>query len=344
MMLLGSIASWFARSDYVEHEAEELAEAARAGLVIEADTEAALPAINRRAVATGRHAIASTAVRSAPALSPRTSSRSISGRVLRADGHPVAGVALTLIDQRGHQVSRATGDLEGSYVIDPPAPGSYVLIVSAGGHQPAAVNAGVDGRPQRLDVTLHGSGELSGTVRTVGRGRPVPGATVTLTDLRGEVVGAAVSASDGGYRCPGVVSGIYTLVAVATHMRPSAMMLTVPDSGVLHHDVELTPLAVLTGSVWADGRTVVDAQVTVRDEAGAVLGTARTDDDGRYTVTDLAEGDYIVVARTYPPVSSRVIVTGGAVEHDVQLGYDLSSGSTGAAGRDTSVHAASDTE
>lgn len=326
MMLLGSIASWFARGDYVEHEAQELAEAAGAGLITDADAEAETgrPATNGHAVPAGRHALAATAVMPA-AAPPARSQRSITGRVLRTDGRPLDGVALTLIDQQGHQVSRATGDPQGGYVIDPPAPGSYVLIVSARGQQPTAVTVSVDGRPQRLDVTLHGSGELSGFVRAAGRA--VPDATVTLTDLRGQVVGAAVTDADGGYLCSGVVGGTYTLVAVAAHLRPAAMTLTVPDSGVLHHDVELTPLAVLTGAVRAGDRAVPDALVTVLDETGAVLGTARTDGDGRYTVTDLTEGTHTVVVRGYPPREGRVEVAGGAVEHDVRLGYDLPSGS-----------------
>lgn len=321
MLLLGSIASWFARSDYVAHEAEELAEAAREGLVPAAAASAALPVTNGHNA--GRHALTATAAR--PVAAPvAESARSISGRVLRADGRPLSEVALTLIDQQGHQVARASGDVEGGYLIDPPAPGSYVLIVSALGQQPAAVTVGVDGRAQRLDVTLHSSGELSGFVRSAGL--PVQGATVTLTDPRGQVVGAAVTDADGGYLCSGVVAGAYTLVAVGAHLRPQAMTLTVPDSGVLHHDVELAALAMLTGTVRAGDTVVPDAQVTVTDGSGAVLGTTHTDSDGRYHVADLTEGEHTVVVRGYPPRSTTVVVTGSGAEHDVRLGYDLADG------------------
>ncbi|MGY2061406.1 MSCRAMM family protein, partial [Nocardia gipuzkoensis] len=203
-----------------------------------------------------------------------------------------------------------------------PASGHYVLIVSAGGHQPAAVNVSIGDGSQALDITLLGSGELSGVVRSAGTGEPIGGATVTLTDPRGEVVGAAVTREDGGYVCQGVVSGTYTLVAVADHMRPSATTLTVPDSGLLRHDVELTPMTVLTGSAWAEGRMVPDAQVAVLDRHGDVIATARTDESGHYMVTDLPEGEYTVVARGYPPATSRVTVAGGEITHDVRLGYE----------------------
>ncbi|MEU0871797.1 MFS transporter [Nocardia brasiliensis] len=250
--------------------------------------------------------------------------RSIAGYVRREDGHPVPGAALTLIDQRGHQVSRAGGDANGHYVIGAPEGGSFVLIVSAPGHQPAAVTVSIGQQPQQIDLTLLGSGELSGVVRSAGRGTPLPGATITLTDLGGEVVGAAVTVADGSYVCQGIVSGTYTLVAVAEHMRPSATTLTVPDTGLLRHDIELAPMAVLAGAAWAeDGRVVPDAQISVLDATGELTATARTDENGRYVVTDLPEGRYTIVARGYPPVTSQVTVAGGEINHDVKLGYQL---------------------
>ncbi|MCX4095262.1 MFS transporter [Nocardia sp. alder85J] len=246
----------------------------------------------------------------------------LGGRVLRAGGGPITGAVLTLIDQRGHQVARARADRGGNFGMPQPVPGKYVLIVSAGGYQPTALNLVVDDCPQRVEITLHGSGELSGVVRREGNGEPVPGATVTLTDMRGEVVGATVSGPDGGYSCQGMVAGVYTLVAVAQRLRPAAATLSVPETGVLHYDIELASMAVLTGAVSADGRPVPDAWVTVLDESGTTMGSARTDGDGRYVVPDLSEGSYHVVARGYPPVTTRVTLSSGEFDHNVRLGYD----------------------
>nr|WP_238816012.1 carboxypeptidase-like regulatory domain-containing protein [Nocardia brasiliensis] len=251
------------------------------------------------------------------------SGRTIFGRVYRDDGHPVPDAALTLIDQRGHQVSRATADSDGNYAIEPPAPGGYVLIVSAHRHQPAAVNVTVvAGGAQHVEVALRGSGELSGVVRTAAR-EPVAQATITVTDPHGEVVGVAVSAADGGYACKGVQPGTYTLVAVAARMRPTATTLTVPESGRLRFDVELAPMAMLWGTVRAGGRAVYDARITVLDWSGAVVGVAHTDEDGRYAVADLPEGEYTVEARGYPLVTGQVTITGSQVDHDVRLGFDI---------------------
>ncbi|MGY2062351.1 MSCRAMM family protein, partial [Nocardia gipuzkoensis] len=138
----------------------------------------------------------------------------------------------------------------------------------------------------------------------------------------GEVVGVAVTAADGAYACHGVSAGTYTFVAVAARMRPTATTLTVPDGGPLRFDVELSPMAMLCGTVRADGRAVHDARVTVLDWSGATVGTAHTDEEGRYTVTNLPEGEYTVVTRGYPLVTGRVSITGSRVDHDVRLGFD----------------------
>ncbi|MEV0251271.1 MFS transporter [Nocardia sp. NPDC050712] len=246
---------------------------------------------------------------------------SLTGRIHHEDGRPVPDAALTLIDKRGLQVTRATGDGYGDYAIFAPEPGTYVLIVSAAGHQPTAISVVAGPWPQQLDLTLMGSSEVSGVVRSVVSGNPIDGATVTLTDRSGDVVGAALSTEDGHFVCHDVVSGSYTLVVIAEHMRPYAAALTVPHSGLLRHDIDMDPMAVLAGAAVADGRAVPDVQIMVLDVAGDLTATVRTDEAGQYVVPDLPEGEYTVVARGYPPVTSRVTVSGGEVEHDVRLGY-----------------------
>jgi protocatechuate 3,4-dioxygenase beta subunit len=149
-------------------------------------------------------------------------------------------------------------------------------------------------------------------------------ATVTLTDVRGEVNGAFITKEDGVYTFQGIGAGHYTLVASGQLYRPVAVMLTVPDSGVLRHDVELTGAVLLAGTARnEDGRIVPDARITVLHADGTVSAVARTDAEGRYVVSDLPEGNYTVVASGYPPATSRVNLTGGTeANHDVRLGYD----------------------
>ncbi len=323
---------------------EPTPEAATAATVDEetwADADAAFDADDREpALVGGRHSVPSEtnghgkyelAAQTAPFATATagmsspvdTDGQPISGRICRQDGSSVLGAALTLIDQRGRQVARATAGGDGAYTITAPGAGTYVLIVSASGHQPQASSVAVGQGPARLDVTLVGSGELSGTVRVAGNGTPFAGATVTLTDSRGEVTGASITTADGLYVFHGVGAGTYTLVASAERMRPVADMLTVPDSGVLRHDLELSSAVMLAGTARTDGdRVVPDARITVLDAHGNVAAVARTDNEGKYVVSDLPEGDYTVVASGYPPVTSQVNLPGGEALHDVRLGYE----------------------
>ncbi|NKQ55885.1 MFS transporter [Amycolatopsis sp. K13G38] len=307
-----------------------------------ADAEAALaePEPEPELVGAGRHAAPNTnghgqyqlANQAAPFATVTTGMSSpvdtdgqpISGHIRRQDGSSVLGAALTLIDQRGRQVSRATAGGDGGYTINAPGEGTYVLIVSAGGHQPQASSVVVGNGPARVDLTLVGSGELTGFVRLAGTGNPLPGVTVTLTDSRGEVTGASITTGEGAYAFHGVGSGTYTLVASAERMRPTAVMLTVPESGLLRQDVELTSAVVLAGTARTDGgRAVPDARITVLDADGNVAAVARTDSEGRYVISDLPEGDYTVVASGYPPATSQVNLPGGGeARHDVRLGYE----------------------
>ncbi|MFB8088039.1 carboxypeptidase-like regulatory domain-containing protein, partial [Streptomyces sp. NPDC055992] len=63
------------------------------------------------------------------------------GRVLDADGAPVAGANVTLIDRQGRQAGLTTTDPWGRWALAAPEAGTYVLAASATGHAPRACPA-----------------------------------------------------------------------------------------------------------------------------------------------------------------------------------------------------------
>ncbi|EFF90760.1 membrane transporter [Streptomyces sp. e14] len=84
--------------------------------------------------------------------------RGFRGRVLDAQGAPVARAKVTLIDHRGRQAGATLSGEDGSYVLVVPARGPYVLAARAAGHGPlasSATHAG-DDRPVDLDLSLPG--------------------------------------------------------------------------------------------------------------------------------------------------------------------------------------------
>jgi EmrB/QacA subfamily drug resistance transporter len=247
----------------------------------------------------------------------------VCGTVQHTDGSPIAGAALTLIDVSGHQVGRgATGD-DGRYALSTPGTGSYVLIAAASGHQPQAVTVTTGERPAEVDVVLGGAGRLAGTVRTFD-GAAVHDATVTLTDVRGDVVATTRTSTDGTYELEQLVAGEYTLAASAHAYRPAAVPVSLQASRKTWQDIELAGGAVLRGTVrGAGGRPVEDARVTLLDAGGNVLDTATTAGDGTFRFTDLSAGQYTVIASGYPPVATVLQVAGGGrTERDLQLGYE----------------------
>ncbi len=266
-----------------------------------------------------------TAPRHAGASSgpPLTAGVPVCGTVQHHDGTTVPRAALTLIDVGGRQIGRGASGEDGRYALSTPGSGSYVLIAAAGGHQPRAVSVTVGERPVELDVVLGGAGRLAGAVLTAD-GTPVRDATVTLTDVRGEVVASSRSGREGGYVMGELVAGEYTLAASAPAFRPAALPVTVQAARETRQDIELAGGAVLRGVVRAGGgRPVEDARVTLLDAAGNVVDTATTGADGAFRFIDLSAGEYTVIAAGYPPVATVLQVAGGGrTERDLQLGHE----------------------
>ncbi|MEU0741534.1 MFS transporter [Streptomyces sp. NPDC006134] len=257
------------------------------------------------------------------ARSPYAAGTPVCGTVQHPDGTVVPRAALTLIDVAGQQVGRGASGDDGRYAMGTPGPGSYVLIAAAGGHQPQAVSVTVGERPVELDVVLGGAGRLAGTVLTAD-GSPVRDATVTLTNVHGEVVASTRSGREGGYVITELVAGEYTLAASAPAFRPAALPVSVQAARETRQDIELAGGAVLRGTVRAgDGRLVEDARVTLLDAAGNVVDTLTTGPDGVFRFVDLSSGEYTVIAAGYPPVATVLQVAGGGrTERDLQLGHE----------------------
>ncbi|MFE9447928.1 MFS transporter [Streptomyces sp. NPDC006739] len=88
----------------------------------------------------------------------REALRGFRGRVLGADGLPVARAKVTLIDRRGRQAGATVSAEDGTYALAVPAQGPYVLAAKASGHGPlasSATHAG-DDRAVLLDLALPG--------------------------------------------------------------------------------------------------------------------------------------------------------------------------------------------
>ncbi|MGW1810737.1 MFS transporter [Streptomyces sp. NPDC002078] len=279
-----------------------------------AETAAGAPAGRTRPVA-------EPADRFAPV--PGAPSHGVHGRVLDGAGAPVPQAVITLIDMNGRQLGRAVSGADGDYALSVTGPGTYVLIGAAGARQPQAVTVLVGDEPVECDLALSGTVALTGTVREAVEGRPLPGALLVATDVRGEVVSSGTSAADGAFVLADLVPGGYTLVVNAPGHRPAALPVDVTPGGADVCEIRLEPGARLHGVVsTATGRPLHDAKVTLLDSAGNVVGTTITGSDGAYGFTDLDGGEYTVIAGGYAPVAASVRLDGsGVTGFDVELSH-----------------------
>ncbi|MGW2047182.1 MFS transporter [Streptomyces sp. NPDC001858] len=246
----------------------------------------------------------------------------VRGQVRGAEGAPVGGAAVTLISLGGRQSSRAVAETDGSYGVEAPAEGTYVLIASADGHQPQATTVVVGATPVTYDVLLSGSSGLVGAVRSADGGAPVAGAVVILTDVRGDVQATTRTDGTGGFSVADLVPGPMILAVSSPKHRPLARPVEIGGAGVTRVDVELRPGAQVRGTVRGAGAPLGDARVTLVDAAGNVVATTTTGRDGAYAFSDLDSGQYTVIATGYPPRAAGISLGGGDMDdHDIELAH-----------------------
>ncbi|WP_429455175.1 MSCRAMM family protein [Nocardia sp. GP40] len=151
----------------------------------------------------------------------------------------------------------------------------------------------------------------------------VPGATLTLISMSGRQLGRAATGVDGYYELTASSVGSYVLIASGPGRRPDATTVTLGSRPVAC-DVLLTGMGELTGTVTrtTDHDPVPAARVAALDPRGEVLASAETDILGRFGLTELPEGDFIIAvsAMGFHPTAMPVRVSGsGVTEIEVSL-------------------------
>ncbi|MDI5972974.1 carboxypeptidase regulatory-like domain-containing protein [Streptomyces sp. SL13] len=267
-----------------------------------------------------------------------TADLAVLGLVRGSAGLPVAGAAIAVTEDDGRQSGRTVTGEDGRFALDVPGPGTYLLIGSAEGHAPQAVTVVVRTRSADVSLLLASRGGVAGTVLDAAAGTPVAGAELTVDGERDRPARTAVTGADGGYHVDGLPPGRHTLTVRAGGRRVTALPVDVPRpadgtaaDGVppVRCDVRLAPGARVGGTVRGrSGAPVPQARVTLIDGAGAMIGSATTDGQGRFALADVAPGDYTMITRTHtcgthPPAAEPL-----SVREDGAEGLDLRLGGT----------------
>jgi hypothetical protein len=230
------------------------------------------------------------------------------GTVRRTEGPPVSGAVVTLADMAGRKIGSTYTGPDGEYRLGVTNGGTYLIIASAQGHEPIASLVAVGDETVRHDMTV------------AGVGTPVSDATITVTDVQGEVVGTARTGPEGGFSFISLPEGMYTLVVSAPNHQPAAAAVTIRQGTQARQDLVLAARGSLRGQVWTHDRPYENARVTLMNEAGKIVATTMSDAGGSFAFEDLGLGNYTLVAAGHGPAAVSVEVKDGrAADADVTL-------------------------
>lgn len=208
------------------------------------------------------------------------------GTVVSGTGE--AGATVTIKDAQGNVVGTGTVDQSGSFQVTlttPQTAGGQLQATQAD----AAGNVSGAGTVNVADTTPPAavSDVVINTNGTSLTGKGEAGATVTVTNAAGTVLGTAVVAGNGTFAVtlnPAANDGSNLSINqadVAGNVSPVSTLPT-PD---LTAPVALTNVAINTSGTVVTGRGEIGATVTVSDAQGTVLGTATVGSNGSFSVT-----------------------------------------------------------
>ncbi|NLU81591.1 carboxypeptidase regulatory-like domain-containing protein [Rhodococcus sp. HNM0569] len=164
---------------------------------------------------------------------------------------------------------------------------------------------------------------VQGRVVRSGGDTPVAEAALTLIDRSGSQLARARTGTDGRFTVDVPSAGGYVLVAAAPSCRPEAATIAVGD-GPTHVDIELSPTALLSGTVRTTptGPGIADVTITITDSTGSVVANRATAADGTFAFAGVPAGDYTLVAASpsIPPTAQQIRVpASGNLTHDLVL-------------------------
>jgi MFS transporter, ACDE family, multidrug resistance protein len=156
---------------------------------------------------------------------------------------------------------------------------------------------------------LAGGGRLRGTVRSAaGESAPLPGANVILSDLAGNVIASTVTGRDGGFTVGAPSAGRYAITATAPGHLPASRRIELNGHAETAH-LALPPEREVHGIVRSPGGEPVPGIIVTA--AGETFASATTDSRGRYRLTGLGDGGYLLIAGGHEPASAGVEVESG---------------------------------
>jgi protocatechuate 3,4-dioxygenase beta subunit len=218
-----------------------------------------------------------------------TATDSISGRVTKPSGVPLAGITIHLA---GAGSGTTTTDASGYYSFAGLAAGSYTVTPSSS----TLVFA-----PVRATVSLPATGvnfvaqifRISGVIRT-SSGAPVPGVTVTLSGGPSNL--SVLTGADGVFAFEDLENGHYTVTPTFAGYSFVPLARDVVVSGADQINVDFIRAFIISGFVRAKRGLMVFPDVTITLSGASSMETV-TDSTGYYQFVSLLPGSYTVTPK-----------------------------------------------
>ena len=251
-----------------------------------------------------------------------TSGGIVGGHVMAQDTHePLVGVQVRISSSEASgQTAIATTGEDGSYAVEGLAPGTYDVHFEPNGsaylgqfyngkgdnEEPDLVTVGEGASVEEIDASLVPAATVRGSVTDAATEEPVVGVDVDVASDEGGSGGTTTTDENGTYTVTGLAPGTYTVHFKAStgnyapqyynaksgEEQPDGLNLSAGETA--DANAELSQGASMSGTVSAGGGSPIrGARVTLTGAEGEAGGATTTDQDGSYSITGLAPGNYM---------------------------------------------------
>lgn len=225
----------------------------------------------------------------------------ISGRAVYTDGTPVSNSTVDILYDDGTLKESVTTDENGAYSFTYAEVGRYTIRVTDSEGRSGSEQVFVKRKnvfdvflAGTTDITVKSSWSVSGTVT------PQGSACITLTDTDGNII-TSVQTDNGEYTISGVPNGSY-IIKAETENGSAVREITVFNGDVTGTDISIEQQAAsIEGYVEVEDRSLERSrrnwvQITVYNSEGTVAASGKTDENGKYSFSNLPFGSYSIAA------------------------------------------------
>ncbi len=228
----------------------------------------------------------------------------LSGVVTYTDGSVASKATVEILYADGTVKETVVTDENGAYASTYAEVGDYIIRATDSEGNTANTQASVK-RMNVFEVFVSGdtnpvlkkSYSVSGTVNE-------GGATVTITDEKGNIIDSVVADENGNFTFEDIPNGTYVVTAKGEKGSVS-QEVTIFDGNLSDLYLEIIPESVtIWGLVEVEDRKGNQTprnwvDVTIYNSDGVVVDKCKTDSDGKYIFENLTLGEYSIVAEVY---------------------------------------------